>query len=386
VEPGPWLSRPMRQTVGLPSPEEVVGQIAHDFTQAACAAPIVVLSCPRRRDGAPAVPARWLTRLETFLAGQNRSLPEHPAAVWARQLDQPGDGPRPVAPPQPRPPVVLRPTKLSVTEIETWLRDPYAIYAKHVLKLRPLDALDQETDAADYGQVVHAGLHRFLRIHGTAWPANAAALLREALSHALAETQPREALRAWWSPRLDRIAAWVAETEAARRAVAAPLAIASEAEGVWRLPIARGFDLTGRADRLELRAEGRLAILDYKTGTLPSQTELEAGLAPQLLLEAAMAEAGAFKGVEAARATELIYWHLSGGFDRGTSVSLFKADAAAIRAAVTEGVSALQRLIMAFDDPGRAYLSHPHPARAPRFADFAQLARVAEWSAAGEGE
>jgi ATP-dependent helicase/nuclease subunit B len=386
VEPGPWLSRPMRQTMELPSPEEVVGQTAHDFTQAACAAPTVVLSCPRRRDGAPAVPARWLTRLETFLAGRSRSLPEHPAAAWARQLDQPLGGPRPVPPPQPRPPVVLRPNKLSVTEIETWLRDPYAIYAKHVLKLRPLDALDQETDAADYGQVVHAGLHRFLRAHGTAWPPNAAALLREALSYALSETQPREALRAWWSPRLDRIAAWVAETEATRRATAPPLAIASEAEGIWRLPIARGFDLTGRADRLELRAEGRLAILDYKTGTPPSQTEVEAGLAPQLLLEAAMAEAGAFKGVAAARATELIYWQLSGGFDRGSSVTLFKGDAAAIEAAVAEAASALQRLIATFDDPARAYLSHPHPARTPRFAEYAQLARVAEWSAGGDGE
>ena len=282
--------------------------------------------------------------------------------------------------------MVLRPNKLSVTEIETWLRDPYAIYAKHVLKLRPLDALDQETDAADYGQVVHAGLHRFLCAHGTAWPPNAAALLREALSYALSETQPREALRAWWSPRLDRIAAWVAETEATRRATAPPLAIASEAEGIWRLPIARGFDLTGRADRLELRAEGRLAILDYKTGTPPSQTEVEAGLAPQLLLEAAMAEAGAFKGVAAARATELIYWQLSGGFDRGSSVTLFKGDAAAIEAAVAEAASALQRLIATFDDPARAYLSHPHPARTPRFAEYAQLARVAEWSAGGDGE
>jgi ATP-dependent helicase/nuclease subunit B len=386
VEPGPWLSRPMRQTVGLPSPEEVVGQTAHDFAQAACAAPTVVLSCPRRRDGAPAVPARWLTRLETFRAGRNHSLPDHSAAVWARQLDQPLGGPRPVAPPQPRPPVALRPNRLSVTEIETWLRDPYAIYARHVLKLRPLDALDQETDAADYGQVVHDGLHRFLRAHGTAWPPNAPALLREALSRALADTDPREALRAWWSPRLDRIAEWVAETEAMRRAAAPPVAIMSEADGRWRLPGPRMFDLTGRADRLELRDGGRLAILDYKTGTPPSQTDVEVGLAPQLLLEAAMAEAGAFAGLDPARATELIYWHLSGGFDRGTSVALFKGDAAAIGAAVADAAAALQRLIAAFDDPERAYLSHPHPARAPRFADYAQLARVAEWSAAGEGE
>jgi ATP-dependent helicase/nuclease subunit B len=386
VEPGPWLSRPMRATMGLPSPEEVVGQTAHDFVQAACAAPTVVLSCPRRRDGAPAVPARWLTRLDKFLAGQGKDLPEHPAAIWSRQLDQPADGPRPVAPPRPRPPTPLRPRKLSVTEIETWLRDPYAIYAKHVLKLRPLDDLDQETDAADYGQLVHEGLHRFLERHGTSWPPDAPDRLRDALIGALGRSGPRPALQAWWAPRLLRIADWVARVEAERRALAPPERIASEANGTWTLPRAgRRFDLTGRADRIE-RRDGGLAILDYKTGSPPSQKEVEAGLAPQLLLEAAMVAAGAFGPDMAAPATELIYWHLSGGFEPGASVSLFKGDAAAIAAAVADAAAALDRLIEAFDDPARAYLSHPHPARAPRFADYAQLARVAEWSAAGEGE
>jgi ATP-dependent helicase/nuclease subunit B len=387
VEPGPWLSRPMRTAVGLPSPEEAVGQAAHDFCQAACAAPVVVLSCPRRRDGAPTVPARWLTRIEMFLKGQGVALPEHPAADWARRLDQPDGGARPVRPPEPRPSVVLRPRRLSVTEIETWLRDPYAIHARHVLKLRPLDPLDQETDAADYGMVVHAGLHRFLREHSASWPPGAAARLREALGIALAQTAPREALRAWWTPRLDRIADWVAEVEASRRAVAAPEVIVSEARGSWTLARPGGtFELIGRADRIEQRPGHGLAILDYKTGTPPSQAEVDGGLAPQLLLEAAMAEAGAFGEALAGAVAELVYWHLSGGFDPGASVSLFKGNTAAIAMAVAAAAEALGRLIDTFDDPARPYLSHPHPGRAPRFADYAQLARVAEWSAAGEGE
>ena len=267
VEPGPWLSRPMRQEIGLPSPEEAVGQSAHDFTQAACAAPTVVLSCPRRRDGAPAVPARWLTRLVVFLKGRGIALPVHPAAEWARQLDQPAGGAHPVKPPEPRPAAVLRPRKLSVTEIETWLRDPYAIHARHILRLKPLDPLDQETDAADYGMLVHAGLHRFLREHGTAWPPNAAARLREALAGALARTAPREALRAWWTPRLDRIADWVAEIEASRRAVAQPMAIVSEALGGWALARPGGaFELIGRADRIERRAAVAIPALTRDNG------------------------------------------------------------------------------------------------------------------------
>ena len=272
VEPGPWLSRPMRAAVGLPSPEEAVGQAAHDFTQAACAAPTVVLCCPRRRDGAPAVPARWLTRLAMFLKGQDVSLPEHPAADWARQLDQPAGGAHPVRPPEPRPAVALRPRRLSVTEIETWLRDPYAIHARHILRLRKLDPLDQETDAADYGELVHAGLHRFLREHGAAWPPNAARSLREALGIALAQTAPREALRAWWTPRLDRIADWVAETEATRRAAQPPTAIVSEARGHWTLTRPGGlFDLTGRADRIE-RGRPRMPSAERRAAWRSSTT------------------------------------------------------------------------------------------------------------------
>ena len=385
TDPGPWLSRPMRATVGLPSPEEIVGQAAHDFVAAACSARQVVLSCPARRDGAPAVPARWLTRLDMMLAGQGAALPEHPAVGWVRALDQPVDGPHPVSPPRPCPPQPLRPRRLSVTEIETWLRDPYAIYARHVLRLRALDPLDQETDAADYGSLVHAGLNLFLQKLGNKWPPNAGPELRAALLRALVEARLRPALAAWWAPRLERIADWVAEIETERRSLHRPELIVPEVQGDWILRREGGeFRLVGRADRIERRADGTLAILDYKTGTPPSQKEVDAGLAPQLLLEAAMAAAGAFGAALAGPASELAYWHLTGGFEPGALRSLFKADAAAIAAATQQARDSLAALIDTYDQPGRCYLSQPHPGRAPRFSDYGQLARVAEWSAAGD--
>ncbi len=384
-DPGAWLSRPMRATVGLASPEEIVGQSAHDFVSSACAAPIVVLSCPRRREGAPVVPARWLTRLETLLAGQGLRLPQHPAATWVRALDQPSDGPRPVQPPRPCPAIALRPRRLSVTEIETWLRDPYAIHARHILKLRKLRSLDEATDAADYGSLVHAGLHHFLEEFGPRWPVDAAAQLRRGMARALAEAGLREALAVWLAPRLERIADWVARIEAERRSVCPPVALIPEASGTLELGRPGGlFRLVGRADRIERRREGGLAILDYKTGMPPSQKEVDAGLAPQLLLEAAMAQAGAFGEGISGTAEELTYWHLTGGYHAGELRTLFKADAAAIAAAVAEARKALCALIDAFDAPDRCYLSQPQPGVAPRFSDYAQLARVAEWAAAGD--
>jgi ATP-dependent helicase/nuclease subunit B len=144
------------------------------------------------------------------------------------------------------------------------------------------------------------------------------------------------------------------------------------------------FRLTGRADRIERRGDGGLAILDYKTGTPPSQKEVDAGLAPQLLLEAAMAEAGAFGTSLTGAVEELTYWHLTGGFHPGESRALFKADADAIAAATADAYQALCRLIDAYDAPDRCYLSHPQPGFAPRFSDYAQLARVAEWEAVGD--
>jgi ATP-dependent helicase/nuclease subunit B len=385
-DPGPWLSRPMRDKVGLESPENVVGQSAHDFVSAICAAPRVVLSCPTRRDRAPAVPARWLTRLEMFL-GQDRALPEHAAASWVHVLDQPADGPRPVRAPRPCPPVALRPRKLRVTEIETWLRDPYAIYAKHILGLAVLDPLDQATDAADYGSLVHAAMGMFLDEYGTRWPPGAAAHLKRAMARALHDAGLREALARWWEPRLERIADWVAEVEAERRGTHAPAVIKAEVSGTWEIERSGGrFTLTGRADRIEGRADRSLAILDYKTGRPPSQKEVDAGLAPQLLLEAAMAGAGAFGQGLAGPIAELVYWHLTGGFQPGEVRSLFKDDAAKIAAGVETARTELGRLIDRYDDPGRCYLSHPHPGRAPRFSDYAQLARVAEWALAGDGD
>ncbi len=385
TDPGPWLSRPMRRRVGLPSPEVVVGQAAHDFLAATCSAREVVLSCPTRRDNAPAVPARWLTRLDAFLAGQGLpGLPGHPAADWARAMDLPVGGPRPVKPPRPNPPVSLRPRRLGVTAIETWLRDPYAIHARHILRLEKLKPLDEETDAADYGELVHTALHRFLAEVGSAWPPGAAARLRRMMDVTLRGEGLRPALIAWWAPRLTRIADWVAEQEIMRRSKSPPAQVKSEVAGEITLHRPGGpFTLRGRADRIEKRSDGTLTILDYKTGSVPTRRAVEQGFASQLLLEAAMAEEGGFGPGFTAASTELLYWRLTGGVRPGEETALFQKKDDDLASRVAEAKAALERLIDDFDD-GRPYLSHPNAAWAPRYADYAQLARVAEWSQAGE--
>ena len=387
-EPGPWLSRPMRTKAGLPSPETAVGFAAHDFLAAAMSAATVVLSCPLRRDGAPAVPARWLTRLDALLAGAKTALPLHPAVSWARAQDVPAGGPVPSRPPRPCPPVAVRPTRLSVTEIETWLRDPYAIYAKHILKLTKLKDLDQETDAIDYGNLVHEGLNIFLREAGPDWPADAADAaerLREAMRRALVGSFARPALMAWWEPRLERIAGWVASLETRRRAAMPLTALATEHAGrlLLRRP-ERTFSLTARADRIERRADGQLAFLDYKTGLVPAEKSVASGIAPQLPLEAGMASLGGFGDEWRGETAELAYWALKGGFEPGKETVLFHKKDSERQAAIDTALRGLETLIAQYDEPDRCYLAQPDPSWTPRFSDYAQLERVAEWAMAVE--
>ncbi len=381
-DPGPWMSRPMRRAAGLESPEAGVGQMAHDFVMLACSARRVVLSCPRRREGAPTVPARWLARLEAFLRGQGTAMQESPAADWARALDQPLGEPRPVRPPRPCPPVAMRPRKLSVTEVETWLRDPYGIYARHVLGLRALDELEQSVENSDFGELVHTAIAAWVTGLPRTYPHDAAGRLRGEMERALGGKVVRPALAAWWRPRLARIADWVAETEGERRRASPNAVMAVEVSGTWAVPgNGAPFVLKGRADRIERRPDGRLALLDYKTGVAPKGSDVEAGYAPQLPLEAAMAEAGAFGDALTGVAGELAYWRLTGGYVPGEASRLFGGDAAEVAQGAAAAREALAALVAQFDDPAQAYLSQPHPGAAPRFTDYAHLARVAEWSA-----
>ena len=383
----PWLSRPMRKTLGLPPAERRIGLSAHDFVQAA-AGPNLVLSFSRKLDGVPAAPSRWLQRLSAFLG-------KHPAWAacidatrleWVAALDRPSASSR-IARPTPRPPVAARPQKLAVTAIETLVRDPYAIYARHVLGLKPLDALDELPGGADRGTAVHAALRDLLREIGTSLPEDAAALLLKHGRAAYAPLLDRPVVRAIWWPRFERLAQWFIAWERKRRAAGAtPLTV--ETKGVLVLPPAvGGFTLEARADRVDLLSDGRLSILDYKTGRVPSGAEVLAGFAPQLPLEAAIANAAGFPDLPAVAVGELLHLRLTGGEPPGEEELLApRRDKTIVTPdeLATEALDGLIRLIARYADPATPYLARPRVRFLRDRGDYDHLARVAEWSAGGE--
>lgn len=368
----PWMSRPMRQGFGLPPPERRIGLAAHDFAQA-FAAPEVFLTRATRVEGTPTIPSRWLLRLENAVPGAPAVLDGEAGewTAWQAALDRPPEPVR-IPPPQPRPPVAARPRRLSATRIETLIHDPYAVYARHVLVLRALDPIDSHPGAAERGMFVHAALAEFLKQYPGELPDDALAALlelgrevfdREGLAH-------RPGVRAFWWPRFERAAAWFLDRERERRAgIDRSFA---EITGAWEFEAPAGpFKLTARADRIDLMKDGTIEIVDYKTGTLPAKRNVVSGAAPQLVLEAAIVEAGGFEGVPAMPVSDLAYWRLGGGDPPGEIVSVGDADPDL----VSRVRDRIKTLIAAYDDPEMPYLP---PSIAPRHSDYLHLERLAE--------
>lgn len=389
----PWLSRPMRKNLGLASPERRLGQTAHDFVQAASGSD-VILTRAEKVDGTPTVPARWLLRLEAFCKGDARwtacTAPEY--LGWALKLDEPEEAVR-SEPPRPAPPVEARPRELPVTDIETWIRDPYALYARRVLGLRHLDLPAVPADARLRGNVIHAVLETFLNRHRDSLPPESEALaelLELGRAHFGAWLRQPQISALWW-PRFERAMRWFVSYERERRAAGFVPALLETAGKLDFAAPAGSFALTAKADRIDRRSsDGALAVLDYKTGNPPTPKQVHSGLSPQLPLEAAIALAGGFPGLTPGMIAELVYIRLGGGAAPGEAERIESKPNAREQIPPAEELThqALERLkawVARFDDAGTPYLSRPRPQFVRYAGNYDHLARVAE-RAEGTGE
>jgi ATP-dependent helicase/nuclease subunit B len=379
ADPGPWLNRGMRADLGLPSPEEATGRAAHDIVML-MGADTVYLTRANKVSGEPMVPSRWLLRLNALLAGLGLGTalapPDgKPWVAWARARDHAADM-LPAAPPAPKPPVEKRPRRVSVSDVETWLANPYAIFAKRILLLEALPPLGQEPGPSERGQIVHEALARFTRKYPDALPPDIVTAFM-AIADEVIDALSREArVRAFWRPRLERFADWFAETEAARRTPGSHRLV--EIDGTLVLDAPGGpFRLTARADRIDLDGSG-IAITDYKTGTLPASGKVLAGEAPQLPLEAAMAAAGVFPQVDAGAVTALRYIRATGGEPPGEEC-LIDPKGRTIADIAADSLGQLQALVARFDDAATPYSALRRRRFDYTYDDFAHLARIGEW-------
>jgi len=382
----PFLSRPMRRTLGLPPPERRLGQTAQDFVQAACAEEVVLVHS-ERRGGQPAVKSRWLWRLEMLTRGAHAEAtpvtlerPSHHRDL-ARTLDAPARATPDYAPrPRPRPPVARRPLELPVTGVERWVRDPYAIYARYVLNLRQLDRPGQAAEALARGNAVHKAIERMTLAWPDALPDDSAERLEALLLEELTAHGFEDAAMAREAPLARNSARWLAAFEADRRARGIEIRVEEKVEML--IPTARGpFKLTAKADRIELSATGA-AILDFKTGSMPTAKQVKSGFSPQLTLTGAiLAEAG-LSDTGPVPPEDLTYVRVVGRKTAGEAKThAAGAEAQALSMAALEG---LKTRIARFEDPDTPYLSWVAPQFMGTFGgNYDHLARLWEWHVVG---
>lgn len=363
--PDPWLAPRVRRELGLPSLERRIGLAAHDFASALGGREVLVTRA-RRDARSPAIASRFWLRLEAMTAGVTRS-PRHRS--WARTLDRPAVF-LPADRPAPRPAAELRPRRIAVTDVDRLKADPFAFYARKMLAFAPLDPIDADPSAAWRGSAVHKVLEAWMKedqCEPSRLRPRAEALLGDAAAHPL--------MRALWQPRLLEAIDWIS-AEMARNLSSGRRPAAAEVKGKCELD---GITLYGEADRIDRLADGRLAIVDYKTGTPPGPKAVAEGYAMQLGLLGLIAERKGFEGIEGVPAC-FEYWSLARkagrlGYVVSPVTSRGGIDVAEFTTMAARNFLGAAARWLTGDEPFTAKL---HPEHAP-YGEYDQLMRLDEW-------
>lgn len=374
----PWLNRAMRAELGLLLPERQIGLAAHDYQQA-IAAKEVIVTRSERSGGSETVPSRWLDRLTNLLRGlpgnggkealtQMRQRGQQLIADAAAQ-EHTGKHKRVPMRPAPVPPLEFRPKEFAVTDIRKLIRDPYAIYAKHILHLAKLDPFRPEQGAREKGIVFHEIMEAFLHPgHPLGEVPEERQRLRKIAGQVLAEHDIAPINAADWMAHLDTIAEWVITEEHKRRSD--NLGSRTEIKGVYSVP-GTEFTLVGKADRIDQITGDTSIIYDYKTSKPPSPKFIEL-YDRQLMLEALMLEAGGFKNLSQSRVEKVAYI----GLTRKPSEQVMVQGEDYDLVTVSEE---LAQLLAEYNDPNKGYQAS-RSRDGQRFeGDFDHLSRFGEW-------
>ncbi len=378
---GPWLNRPMRNEFQLQQPERDIGLTAHDFVSALSNTDVSITWSARIGAG-PAIPSRWILRLGAVMEACGRDPKTHCDTEFidiAAALDRPVRF-QPAAKPKPKVAPQFVPRQFSVTDIEALVRDPYAIFARKILRLKPLRDLDEDPDPGLRGILFHEALKRWneQQPHG----AHAAPLdvLINAGRDAFKPVADDPEVQAFWWPRFVRMAQWISETEPELRHNIQD----THAEVPGSVPLIAGsetFTIRAKADRVDILSGGQVRIIDYKTGNPPSTAQVSSGFSPQLTLEAALIWEGAFLRIGQRSTAEALYIKVSGGREPGQITSLSDGKHGfVIDEKAQEHWTGLQKRLATLLRPDSTYPPRVKPFKAEKPLVYDHLSRFLEWS------
>ncbi len=378
----PWMSRPMQVQLGLPDQDQYMSLSAHDFVQAFCQSEVMITRSTRM-GGAFSVPSRWLQKLDILIdiadfdASQYRDVrTKSMLALLDCQDDELN-----LLRPKPSPPLASRPSKLSVTQLERLLQDPYGVYASHILRLRKINDLVCDNMHAIWGMIIHDVLEDFIRKNPVRLPDNSLDILFDNAFHLLTQKLGIGTPLVFEKIRIKKLFVSFLKFEQTWRENYRNLAV--EKSGAFYMKLAAStFEISGRADRFDVGHDGKtIAVIDYKTGTAAPDKSFKKLLRPQIFIEAMMVRCGAFKDVRIDKIEYAGYWHLSGSDLKERKIN----DGDNLSDLLDDLEVKLHNLLSYFEQDDAIYYNAPAADFMPRYNDYLHLSRVQEWSKSNDG-
>jgi len=348
-----FMNQQIRKKAGLDQLSRRIGMAAHDF-ELLSQANNVIYTRSLKEGGSPTIKSRFLQRLGAVCEVESADKYLH----WARQFYQPA-AVKPIARPEPRPPVEVRPKELSATRVGKLMRDPYVVYAEKILRLKKLPPVDEEVTGDKFGQFIHKSLELFSKNYD-----GKLETLMEIGRAQFAEFENKVGAKTFWWPKFLNIAEWFIANEAGIRR--SELEQLFEVKGEYK---AGGIKFTAEADRVEI--DGVIKIIDYKTGSPPGFDYVEAGLDPQLAIEGII-----FSAIYGKPVAALEYWYLKGR-DDVVEIKPYKKDIAELLDVTRKGLAELAAHFARADTP---YAARPWSRYALKYNDYEHLERIKEWS------
>jgi len=379
VADDPWLNRQMREQAGLLLPERKIGLSAHDFQQVLCG-PEVVLTRTLRDESAPTIPSRWLSRLIHLLSGISEegraginAMRDRGAALLAlaQAMEEQNGKTAPAPRPSPVPPLEARPTRISVTGVETLIVDPYAIYASQVLKLRKLNPLAPLPEILVKGLLQHSVFQRFISDGESELGDDEKGRLISIAEEEFEDGAPSKWVERVWLCGLKKIAEEFLLHERARRGLASPFKQEIKLEHEFS---DLGFTIRGKADRVDITEDGEFVLYDYKSGRIPGEMDIKR-CAKQMPLLAKILEVDGVQDHGPGTVRKTAYISV-GARTRVSEVKRFYRDAPLDKDFFSDTWEQFQLLIKKYQEPETGYTSHLGHVEYP---DYDHLARYGEW-------
>ena len=250
----------IRAELGLPATAHKHAELRAALSDILSHIPRVLVTWQGSMEGDPNPVSPWLEVLDGF----------HRLA-WDASLKQTWPGaqiaPTPPAPAPTWPAPMRLPARISASAWQSLVACPYRFYARHILMLAEEEAVPEEMEKRDYGELVHAILHVFHDRHPRLADATRATLVADLLQIGRTVFTPhrrKSYLTLGWQLRWER-----------RLPAYVDWALAREAHGYrWQagevritrsLPLPGGGEISlhGRLDRVDAGPAGQ-AVLDYK--------------------------------------------------------------------------------------------------------------------------